>query len=105
MKATKQVYTFRLSKEAIQVIEQQPGKNRTSQLEHLIFPRADLPSPTLHQRTIFRKGRLDCARKKVFKSCLSGKKEQAALKKNMMCRQMQLSSKRKTPSYSFGELH
>ena len=37
MKATKQVYTFRLSKEAIQVIEQQPGKNRTSQLEHLIF--------------------------------------------------------------------
>lgn len=83
MKATKQVYTFRLSKEAIQVIEQQPGKNRTSQLEHLIFPRADLSSPTLHQRTIFRKGRLDCARKKVFKSCLSGKKGTGSLKEKI----------------------
>ena len=49
MKATKQVYTFRLSKEAIQVIEQQPGKNRTSQLEHLIFSTRSLPlsHPTL----------------------------------------------------------
>ena len=83
MKATKQVYTFRLSKEAIQVIEQQPGKNRTSQLEHLIFStsRPLLSHPTPENN--FQKGAIDCARKKVFKSCLSGIKGTGSLKEKI----------------------